>query len=70
VTPVPASRLFPRRILLIWLAPAVLIISDAERLQEAASDELSNYKLMPQPVVCDDPDLKLINAPSSEMRDE
>jgi len=49
---------------------AVLIISHAERQQEAALDALSNYKLKPQPVVYDDPDLKLITARSSEMRDE
>jgi hypothetical protein len=48
----------------------VLIISHAERQQEAALDALSNYKLKPQPVVYDDPDLKPITARSSEMRDE
>ena len=51
-------------------AGAVLIISHAERQQEAALDALSNYKLKPQPVLSDDPDLKLITARSSEMRDE
>ena len=62
------------RILLICLtlacAAAVLIILYAERQQEAALDALSNYKLKPQPVLSDDPDLKLITARSSEMRDE
>ena len=51
-------------------AGAVLIISHAERQQEAALDALSNYNLKPQPVLSDDPDLKLITARSSEMRDE
>ena len=62
------------RILLTCLglacAAAVLIISHAERQQEAALDALSNYKLKPQPVVYDDPDLKLITARSPDMRDE
>ena len=51
-------------------AAAVLIIFYAERQQEAALDALSNYKLKPQPVVYDDPDLKLITARSPDMRDE
>ena len=51
-------------------AVAVLIISHAERRQEAALDALSNYRLKPQPVVYDDPDLKLITADSPNMRDE
>ena len=62
------------RILLTCLglacAAAVLIISHAERQQEAALDALSNYKLKPQPVVYDDPDLELITARSPDMRDE
>jgi len=62
------------RILLTCLglacAAAVLIISHAERQQEAALDALSNYELKPQPVVYDDPDLKLITARSPDMRDE
>ena len=45
------------RILLTCLgfacAAAVLIISYAERQQEAALDALSNYKLKPQPVLYD-----------------
>ena len=51
-------------------AVAMLMISHAERRQEAALDALSNYRLKPQPVVYDDPDLKLITARSSETRDE
>jgi hypothetical protein len=47
-----------------------LIISHAERQQEAALDALSNYKLKPQPVLYDHPDLKLITADSPYMRDE
>jgi len=46
------------------------MISHAERRQEAALDALSNYRLKPQPVVYDDPDLKLITADSPNMRDE
>ena len=51
-------------------AAALLIISHAERQQEAALDALSNYKLKPQPVLYDHPDLKLITAGSPYMRDE
>ena len=51
-------------------AVAMLMISHAERRQEAALDALSNYRLKPQPVVYDDPDLKLITADSHNMRDE
>ena len=51
-------------------AVAMLMISHAERRQEAALDALSNYRLKPQPVVYDDPDLKLITARSPDMRDE
>ena len=62
------------RILLTFMtlacAAAVLIISRGERQQEASLDALSNYKLKPQPVLYDDPDLKLTTARSSEMRDE
>ena len=62
------------RILLTCLslacAAAVLIIFCAERQQEAALDALSNYKLKPQPVVYDDPDLKLITARSPDVQDE
>jgi hypothetical protein len=65
------------RILLTFISlacvAAVLIISHAERQQEAALDALSNYKLKPQPVLYDDdddPDLKLITARNPDMRDE
>ena len=56
--------------LILACVAAVLMIFHAERQQEAALDALSNYKLKPQPVLYDDPDLKLITARSSEMRDE
>ena len=46
-------------------AGALLIISHAERQQEAALDALSDYKLKSQPVVYDD-----LTARSFEMRDE
>jgi hypothetical protein len=48
----------------------MLMISHAERRQEAVLDALSNYKLKPQPVLYDDPDLKLITAHSAYMRNE
>ena len=51
-------------------AVAMLMISHAERRQEAALDALSNYRLKPQPVVYDDPDLKLITVDSPNMRDD
>ena len=51
-------------------AVAMLMISHAERRQEAALDALSNYRLKPQPVVYGDPDLKLITVDSPNMRDE
>ena len=51
-------------------AVAILMISHAERRQEAALDALSNYRLKPQPVVYDDPDLKLITVDSPNMRDD
>ena len=51
-------------------AAAMLMISHAERRQEAALDALSNYKLKPQPILYDDPDLKLITAHSAYMRNE
>ena len=62
------------RILLTCLglagAATMLMVFYAERQQEAALDALSNYKLKPQPVLYDDPDLKLITARSPDMRDE
>jgi hypothetical protein len=37
----------------------VLTISYAEKQQEVALETLSSYKLKPQPVLNDDPDLEL-----------
>ena len=51
-------------------ATIVLMISYAEKRQEIALDMLSSYKLKPQPVLYDDPDLKLVTARSPDMRDE
>ena len=51
-------------------AVAMLMIFHAERRQEAALEALSNYRLKPQPVVYDDPDLKLITVDSPNMRDD
>jgi hypothetical protein len=36
----------------------MLMIFYAERQQEAALDRLTSYKLEPQPLLSDDPDLK------------
>jgi hypothetical protein len=62
------------RILLTWLglacAATMLMISHAERQQEAALDRLSSYELKPQSVLYDDPDLKQVTARSPYMRDE
>jgi hypothetical protein len=56
---------------LAWAA-TVLLVSLAEKQQEAALERLSSYKLkpQPQPVLDDDPDLKLVTARSPYMRDE
>ena len=51
-------------------AAIVLMISCAEKQQEIALDMLSSYKLKPQPVLYDDPDLKQVTARSPDMRDE
>ena len=51
-------------------AAMVLMISYAEKQQEVALEALSNYKPEPQPVLDDDPDLKLVTARSPDMRDE
>ena len=51
-------------------AAAMLVIFHAEKQQEAALDALSNYKLEPQPVLFDDPDVKQVTARSPYMRDE
>ena len=51
-------------------AAIVLMISYAEKQQEIALDMLSSYKLKPQAVLYDDPDLKQVTARSPDMRDE
>jgi hypothetical protein len=50
----------------------MLMISHAERQQEAALDGLASYKPEPQPLLSDDPDLKLkqVTARGRYMRDE
>ena len=52
---------------LAWAA-TVLLVSYAEKQQEAALERLSSYKLRQQPVLDDDSDLKLVTArrPSDE----
>jgi hypothetical protein len=54
---------------LAWAA-TVLLVSLAEKQQEAALERLSSYKLKPQTVLDDDLDLKLITARSPYTRDE
>jgi hypothetical protein len=49
-------------------AAIVLMISYAEKQQEVALDMLSSYKLKPQPVRYDDPEL--VTARSPDTRDE
>ena len=51
-------------------AAIVLVISYAEKQQEIALDMLSSYKLKPQAVLYDDPDLKQVTARSPDVRDE
>ena len=51
-------------------AATMLMISHAERQQEAALDRLASYKPEPQPLLSDDPDLKQVTARSLYMRDE
>ena len=51
-------------------AAIVLMISYAEKQQEIALDTLSSYKLKPEPILYDDPDLKQITARSPYMQDE
>jgi hypothetical protein len=51
-------------------AATVFMISLAEKRQEAALESLSNYKLKPQPVLYDDPEVKQVTARSPYMRDE
>jgi hypothetical protein len=48
----------------------MLMISRAEKQQEAALDRLSSYKLEPQALLSDAPDLKLVTARSPYMRNE
>jgi hypothetical protein len=49
---------------------SMIIISHADRQQEAALDALASYKLKPQPVLYDDPDLKPITTRRPYMQDE
>lgn len=62
------------RIFLTWMglacAAALLMVSHAERQQEASMDKLSSFRLEPQPVLYDDPDLKQVTAHSPHMRNE
>jgi hypothetical protein len=51
-------------------AALMLMISYAEKQQEVALDTLSSYKLKPEPVLYDDPDLEQITARSPYMQDE
>ena len=51
-------------------AATMLMISHAEKQQEAALDRLSSYELKPQSVLYDDPDHKQVTARSPYMRNE
>ena len=51
-------------------AAIMLMISYAEKQQEAALDRLSSYELKPQSVLYDDPDVKRLTARSPYMRDK
>jgi hypothetical protein len=51
-------------------AAAMLMISHAERQQQAALDRLSGYELKPQSVSYDDPDPEQVTARSADMRKE
>jgi hypothetical protein len=51
-------------------AATILMISHAERQQEAALDGLASYKPAPQPLLSDDPDFKHVTARSLYKRDE
>jgi hypothetical protein len=42
----------------------------AEKQQEAALERLASYKLQPQPLHYDDPDLKQVSARSPYIRNE
>jgi hypothetical protein len=48
----------------------MLMIAHTEKQQEAALDALTSYKLAPQHVLYDDPDLKPVTARSPHMRNE
>jgi hypothetical protein len=50
-------------------AAIMLMLSYAEKQQEVALDTLSSYKLKPEPVLDDDPDLKLVTARSPYMQE-
>ena len=56
----------------IGLACAAIVLMSAysEKQQEIALDALSSYKLKSQPVLYDDPDLKLVTDRNTDMRDE
>ena len=62
------------RILVTWIglacAAIMLMSAYSEKQQEIALDALSSYKLKSQPVLSDDPDLKLVTARNTDMRDE
>ena len=51
-------------------AIVLMMISYAEKQQEVALETLSSYKLKPQPVLYDDPDLKQGAARSPSLQDE
>ena len=50
-------------------AAVMLMISYAEKQQEVALEALSTYKLKPQPVLYDDPELKPVTARSPYMQE-
>jgi len=70
----PSKKEAGLRILLTYIglacAAIVLMISYAEKQQEIALDTLSSYKLKPEPVLDDDPDLKQITPRSPYIQDE
>jgi hypothetical protein len=51
-------------------AATMLMISYAEKQQEAALDRLSSYEVKPQSVLYDDPDVKQVTTRSPYMRDK
>ena len=48
-------------------AATMLMISHAEKQQDAALDRLSSYELKPQSVLYDDPDLKQVTTRSPDI---